>query len=222
MIPHSYHVKPLFYLKCFWNVIRNGASNSLLRQFSLIQWMRVKVGGCSCIFQSIENLRGGVVRKGHAGPDSLPFHSRINALQLTWLHWCNTDKNKISINPVRSHELECENSCGDGNEYGVLHSEWAQLLFGLVDGEACFLYTSDLTPRWRVCWKASSWQMKAEGWLSSSFWILNVPSCVLWRMRKDYICIGVRKSHSQLMRPSFKSTNCSEEKWNCTSPFTPT
>lgn len=98
------------------------------------------MGGCSRIFQSIENLRGGVVRKGHAGPDSLPSHSRINALQLTWLHWCNSDKNKISINPVRSHEPECENSCGDGNEYeyGVLHSEWAQLLFGLVDGEACF------------------------------------------------------------------------------------
>lgn len=106
--------------------------------------------------------------KIYLGPDCLLSHSRIIALQLTWPYWCNIGKNEININPVRSDQPESENSCGDGSEYGVLHSKWAQLPFGLVEWEAFSLQL------WPDCMLKSLLDlllltMKAEGWLSSSF-----------------------------------------------------
>lgn len=77
----------------------------------------------------------------HLGRDPLLSHSRIMALQVTWLQGCNTDKSESSIIPVRSDQPECENSCGDGGKYGILHSEGAHFPFGLVNGEAFFLHT---------------------------------------------------------------------------------
>ena len=93
---------------------------------------------CSVVFQNIVNWRGGCCQIKYIRGQTLFW---ITALQLMWLHWCNTDKNEISVEHVRPEQPECENSCGDGSEYGVLHSRWAQFPFGLVDREAFFFYT---------------------------------------------------------------------------------
>lgn len=75
----------------------------------------------------------------HLGPDPLLSHSRVMALQLTWLHWCNTDKSETNISPVRSDQAECERSCGDGNKSCTQRG--LHFPFGLVNGEAFFLHT---------------------------------------------------------------------------------
>lgn len=157
----------------------------------------------------------------HLGPDPLLSHSRIMALQLTWLQWCNTDKSESSISPVRSDQPECENSCGDGVNMASCTQRGLTSLLGWWTGRLYSPCSCSVTLLWGVCWNCSS-QMESETWLSSFIWTLNVSGCVLWRKNKNCICTRVRRSPSHLMKTYFKVQTDLKKKWSCTSPFTST